>query len=169
MPKETRIRDNPFQPVPFKRRRMAHFGICNWNGWSLKCYGVRLGTKDWRDFDGGWVLARRKLPVPASSSTRPGLGFLILHAGTADYVVLGWWDNENELPLSIFVRPGGRRRWRKRSAHESVCVWDLEIIWHERNAYVRHVMRAAPNSGRYLACFCGSRADGGDLTFVDVS
>ena len=76
------------------------------------------------------------------TSARPGVGILIAHQGRGcNYVVLGWWDRENELPLRIFVNnevsPQG---WRQNDGSESICVWDLEIIWKEREAYVATVL-----------------------------
>ncbi|HET9368732.1 MAG TPA: hypothetical protein VFO19_00730 [Vicinamibacterales bacterium] len=66
---------------------------------------------------------------------RPGVGFVITHqAATCDYIVLVWWDRENELPMRVWGRDDGR--WRDARGGESVCVWDLEVIWHERNAGV---------------------------------
>jgi hypothetical protein len=41
----------------------------------------------------------------------------------------------------VFVRqqsPGAT--WRPARESESVCVWDLEVIWLERQAYVQTVL-----------------------------
>jgi hypothetical protein len=86
-------------------------------------------------------MAEAALPRPAISDGRPGLGFLIAHQGrTAAYVVLGWWDQENELPIKVFVRRGDDP-WRPARDAESICVWDLEVLWAEREAYVQAMLR----------------------------
>ena len=79
---------------------------------------------------------------------RPGVGFVIAHQGqTANYTVLAWWDRENELPLRVFVDEAKNGDgWRPNEADESVCVWDLEILWKERQAYVDHVLRPGGGS-----------------------
>jgi hypothetical protein len=99
--------------------------------------------------DADWVgaigLALAALPQ-APDAGCPGVGFLILHRGRgADYVVLGWWARENELPLRVFVRYPGTDddRWRPARGDESVCVWDLQVITHEREAYVATLMSGA--------------------------
>lgn len=139
-------------------------------GWCLKTYSiVRPGaTLDAPAYEEALTLASRALPQPAQSSRRPGVGFVIAHQGGGGegerergvgvnegvlYLVLGWWDNENELPLRVWVREDAERRWRAALEHESVCVWDLRVLWHERNAYVRHVLGpdAEPDVGAYLA------------------
>jgi len=85
------------------------------------------------------------LPDPAEAEGRPGVGWVILHLGRdVDYLVLGWWDRENELPVRIWVREGGNP-WRVARGPESFCVWDLEVMAHERDAYVRHVLRLGPS------------------------
>lgn len=74
---------------------------------------------------------------------RCGAGFLIEHQGNSlDYLVLGWWDRENELPLRVYVRDAGTP-WRAARGGESVCVWDLQVVWAERPAYVGTVMNPA--------------------------
>jgi hypothetical protein len=71
-----------------------------------------------------------------------------MHQGRGDYLVLGWWDNENELPLRVLV--WGESGWREARGSESVCVWDLRILWHERDAYVATVL-SGRDPADYLA------------------
>ena len=61
--------------------------------------------------------------------------FAIFHAGAnAQYLVLAWWGNDNELFTSVSVRePAG---WVVDSDQYSFCLWDLEILWAERNIYI---------------------------------
>jgi hypothetical protein len=62
-------------------------------------------------------------------------------------VVLAWWDHENELPPRVFLRRVRTHPWRAAQAGESICVWDLEILWDERLAYVATMLTPA-GSGR---------------------
>jgi hypothetical protein len=114
------------------------------SGWKVKLYSISHDGSQirWTEFQEGFRLARATLPQPATAPGRPGVGFAIAHHGkTADYAVLAWWDHENELPLKVFVRPpSAGARWRPAREGESVCVWDLEIIWEEREAYVETVL-----------------------------
>jgi len=137
----------------------AH-GTRETNGWRIKLYSiVRDGSPpDWSVFDPALSLAFDSLPSPAKATGRPGLAFLIAHAGRDIwYSVLCWWDRENELPIRIWVAErdsSGAPRWREARGAESVCVWDLEVIWHERQAYVETVLssRALGDSeAEYLA------------------
>ena len=129
---------------PFAPRRIEFHGLRSVAGWRLKLYSVVYGEPalDWDALSPGIALAEAVLPQPAVTPTRPGVGFLIAHQGRGcNYVVLGWWDRENELPLRIFVSPDARpQSWRPNQSTESVCVWDLEIVWAEREAYVATVL-----------------------------
>jgi len=69
-------------------------------------------------------------------------------------VVVAWWDNQNELLNRVFVRVGeAESPWRDSGGAYSFCVWDLQVLWHERNAFVRHVMspQSCPDLDGYLA------------------
>ncbi|HEY2786694.1 MAG TPA: hypothetical protein VGJ05_17160 [Fimbriiglobus sp.] len=123
--------------APYAPRRITSLGIRTIRGFRLKAYSIVFSDDpfDFERFGSGLELAAAELPSPAVDAGRPGVGFVVLHQGrTADYLVLGWWDRENELPLRVFVRDG--TAWRPAIGGESVCVWDLQVIWHERETYV---------------------------------
>ena len=149
---------------PWAPRPIQPHGIRSHGEWRFKLYSILHGedpaawTGYWREFEPGFSHVLADLPEPACTPARPGVGFLIAHRGRgASYVVLGWWDRENELPLRIAVRdhePGAV--WRAAAASESVCVWDLEVIGHERDAYVTSVLGGPAEElearvSRYLA------------------
>ena len=143
---------------PFRPRPVRFHGLRHHEGWRLKLYSI---THDGAPpalaaFEDGIGLATRALPLPAATAERPGAGFVIAHGGrSALYVVLGWWDRENELPVRVVVRehtPGAV--WRPARASESFCVWDLQVMGFERDAYVATLL--APGAGdeaaaQYLA------------------
>ncbi len=83
------------------------------------------------------------LPRVDATRGRPGAAFLILHQGvTGDYAVLSWWDRQNELPTHVWTRH--EDRWAPARSDEHFCVWDLELLWFERNAWVETVLSGAP-------------------------
>ena len=70
------------------------------------------------------------------------------------YLVAGWWDRENELCLRVARRPqAADGTWTLVTAGESGCVWDLQVIWFEREAYVARVLApaAGPDLDGYVA------------------
>ena len=137
---------------PYAPRDTRFAGLRTANGWTLKQYQIAFEPgADWGGFSGAAELADRSLPMPDPAAGRPGYGFTIAHAGRgADYFVLGWWNAENELPLSVWVRRDGND-WRPARDGESICVWDLEVIWHERQAWVQWMLNEkAPDPTAYL-------------------
>lgn len=137
--------------TPFAPRAATFHVIVEHAGHRLKGYSVRYGERpvDWEEHHEGIELALAALPEAKPVEGRPGLGFLIVHRGrAAEYVVLAWWDRQNELPVKVFVRNEGP--WRPAREGESFCVWDLEIVARERDAYVETVL-ADGDVGAYLA------------------
>ena len=127
--------------TPYKPRPLAFLGVESVAGYLLKVYSIRTADQAWdaERFAARWELAAGALPQPAIADARPGVGFAILHQAQGDdYLILGWWDRENELPIRVFLR--GAEGWHPAGASESFCVWDLRIIWWEREAYVGTVL-----------------------------
>ncbi|MFP3943581.1 MAG: isochorismatase [Alphaproteobacteria bacterium] len=138
---------------PFRPRSVRYAGIREEHGWRIKQYRVTYENRPYRpeDFAPAIETALGVLPQPPVTPARPGVAVLIAHQGReADYLVLAWWDNENELPVRVWVRDGSG--WRTAGTSESFCVWDLEILWHEREAFVRHMLSppAGPDAQAYL-------------------
>jgi hypothetical protein len=128
----------------YEPRPIRFHGIRDVDGWRLKLYSIAYDKApvDWTAFEPALARAESTLPRPAVAPGRVGVGFAIAHQGrTALYLVLGWWDNENELPLHVFVRPlEGSDAWRPARGPESVCVWDLQVISFERDVYVATIL-----------------------------
>jgi hypothetical protein len=128
----------------YAARTVAFHGMSVFGAWRLKVYSITVGNSDvpLARFDGGVALVTDGMPLPDPAAGRPGVGFVILHAGRGfDYVVLCWWDRENELPMRLAVRQQREEEtWRAARGGESVCVWDLELIAAERDAYVGSVL-----------------------------
>lgn len=130
--------------LPFRRfapRRTTRLDFTSRRGVTLRRWWIDLqdsAVPDEADWAPAIALAEAALPA-ARDAASPAVGFLILHRGYgADYLVLGWWARQNELPLRVFVRYPGTDddAWRAARGEESVCVWDLDVIGRERDAYV---------------------------------
>jgi len=144
---------------PYAPRRIRSHGTRQASGWRLKVYSVVVdgSPPDWAIFEPSLAFAVAALPSPAVVPGRAGLGFVIAHTGRGMwYTVLCWWDRENELPIRVWVaeQDGKPPQWRPAEGSESVCVWDLDVIWHERQAWVRTLLAEHPApdaAGSYLA------------------
>lgn len=77
--------------------------------------------------------------------------FAILHRGASRlYLVLCWWSNDNELfnPVSVLTETG----WVDDPRQYSFCVYDLEIIWFERQCFIATLDCANPDIAAYRRC-----------------
>ena len=125
----------------YKPRLCAYLGESRVRGYRLKTYSIvpKKVRFELNRFEPAIQLATGALPQPAVTPSRPGVGLLIFHQGaTGDYIVMSWWDNENEMPTRVFVRESNT--WRSAAESESFCVWDLKVMWHEREAYVQTLL-----------------------------
>lgn len=81
-----------------------------------------------------------------SWAERPG--FVIFHEGaTARYLVLVYWGNDNELfPIvSVETETG----WVEAPERYSFCLWDLEVMWQERQLYIEHCYSGTKDLAAY--------------------
>jgi hypothetical protein len=74
--------------------------------------------------------------------------FAIFHDGAScDYLVLVWWQNDNELFTSVSVKTEGK--WVEDPTKYSFCLYDLEIMWAERNIYIKTIDCNLPSLNKY--------------------
>lgn len=130
------------QYLAYQARPLRYTGIEHRAGYRLKRYAISLDgvwpADDWMPALDALIA---QLPQPAQAARRPGVGVLLQHRGRgADYAVLAFWDNENELALRLHVRTTEQPVWRPARDSESVCVWDLELLAFERDAYVQTLL-----------------------------
>lgn len=148
------------QPVfeCYASRPWLFAGVESITGWQLKHYRLWYGARtqpDWSRFDAAMPLLASALPQPAVTAERAGLGFVIAHAGRGvDYLVLNWWDNENEWRHRVWLRGlQAESLWQQPEHGESPCVWDLALIHFERETYVDWLLgRKGYSPANYLAC-----------------
>ncbi|HET9484976.1 MAG TPA: hypothetical protein VFO79_13535 [Xanthomonadales bacterium] len=132
---------------PFAPRRTEYLGAAEFAGYRMKRYAIVHGDAalDRALYSDAIARFTRELPQPPSTVGRPGVGFLICHQGRGvHYLVICSWERENELAMRIFIRStGGWGDWHVPGPGHGPCVWDLAVIGHERDAYVRHVLTEA--------------------------
>lgn len=145
----------------YESRSITFCGVREHDGWRIKTYAITCADPvDLATFDDGLSRVLARMPAIDPNEGRAGVGFAIAHAGRGmDYIVLGWWNRENELPLEIVVREQQpSATWRDAAHGESVCVWDLQVISAERHAYVATLLNGEiePGIDAYLAITASS-------------
>jgi len=131
----TRIKDQ------FTERPTRFVGIDERQGWWLKCYEITIdGEETSREIRAAADAAIGRHLV--GTAVNGSVGFVVMHAGQdAIWLLINLWNGEllHQVTLSasldtpdVFAPVG--------VDGPSACVWELRVIAHEREAYVRHVL-----------------------------
>lgn len=131
------------------RYRLRHW---RWKRYGITLTGQEPGPELVAVADG--LLARSLLAGALEAAH--DLGFSIIHAGRdVNFIVLGYWVNGNELAVEVYKAPlTDPLAFRRADTNASsvACVWDLAVISHERQAWIRSVLAPGhPDPDAYLA------------------
>lgn len=142
----------------YEARTIRYLETVTSNDWKIKVYTISKTA----DFNHPAFYQSVKAALPEwllmenrFNSNHNKVGFLILHAATEGiFSLINWWVGENMLHSHIFLTsfdsPG---TFQKISGDGLMaCVWELEIMNHERNSWIRHVLKKMPDPdyARYL-------------------
>lgn len=140
----------------YKPRSIRFLSLEEISCWRVKLYGIR----DVDDEPEGELLAvaraiaGRTLPQPPVTPARPGCALVIVHQAAAfNQILVDWWEAENELRHHVFkAPPRAPTQFDDITATgEAFCVWELRILAHEREAWIRHALAPVlPDVAGYL-------------------
>ncbi len=142
---------------PYATRSIRCLDILSFDGWRLKLYGIAYQRERPGQalVDAAVAAATQRLPRPAVARDRYGVGFACAHDGRGgNFVFVNWWANEDELHHHAWRSTNEEPQQLRPTGPDdfTACAWDLAVIGHERNAWVRHVLGRAdgPDLGAYL-------------------
>ena len=142
----------------YQARKIEFKGYLSIDNWQLKVYTiVKDGTFEYPEF---YANVQLQLPIWLShdnsfNSNHNSVGFLILHAGTEGiFSIINWWVGDNMLNTHIFKTDyNNLNRFDKISGDGlAPCIWELEIINHERLSWINQVLKKPkePDFQEYL-------------------
>ncbi|MFF1724882.1 hypothetical protein [Streptomyces sviceus] len=148
-------------PLVYAPRRMVAYEPDRVRGWTVKRYGISA--------------TRPRPPEPVVEAARSAVlrtlpdayddalayAYSVLHEDPDGcYVVVGWWSRNRVILhtrtwLSQWEAPDD---WRPAPNGATACIWEMVAMAHERDAWVRHVVRPeVPDVEAYLAStVCGA-------------
>ncbi len=134
----------------YKARNIEYNELLKVNDWFIKVYTI---TKH-DTFNDAKFYEDVKLQIPKWITLKNGfnhnhnnIGFLILHRGTEGiFSLINWWIGDNMLNTHIFKTDYNQPISFDKISGDGLapCVWELEIINHERVAWTNHVLKKAP-------------------------
>jgi len=140
-------------------RRIEFGELVKVGEWSIKIYTVAKESEFGHPVF--YDAVKRQLPTWLAmkngfSDSNDKIGFLILHQGKEGiFSIVNWWVGENMLNTHVFIsNPEQTRDFTRVSGNGlGPCVWEFEVINHERMAWIEHVLKRAPspNYDAYLS------------------
>jgi hypothetical protein len=73
---------------------------------------------------------------------------LILHEGKEGcFAIINWWIDESMMQLFVYLATNEKPTDFVLYSHNGIvtCVWEMAVLWFERNAWVKHILMKADN------------------------
>ncbi|MEM1125763.1 MAG: hypothetical protein AAGI71_03855 [Bacteroidota bacterium] len=141
---------------PYVPRRIAFREVRRVGDWAVKLYTItnRPAFSAEATVEAvGWALPHWLERAEASPLPVYRVAFLIVHeAREGLWILLCWWAGGEMVETVVHFASHDVPAHLKPSPHEGslVCVWELEVMLHERRAWIEHVLRPAPDLPAYL-------------------
>lgn len=118
--------------------------------WRIKLYTISIRNENVEESRinevkvhlGEWLEKSKAYPLDTYQ-----IATLIIHEGTEGcFLVLNWWIGENMLQNFCYLKRHGEPDFQLYSDQGMMtCIWEMAVLWHERNAWVRHILQQPDN------------------------
>ncbi len=143
----------------YQPRKISFERLVEMNGWYIKVYSItyKQHFHSYETLDTAINLSE-EWTKNASKSNLPiyNMGFLILHeAREGCWMLFNWWTGGEMIESNVFFSTYENAGLINESTHPGhlVCVWELQIIEHEKNAWIKHILSKSklPRPDDYLS------------------
>lgn len=146
MPTAESAKDKPIQlREPFRALPVSFLELWETGEWRLKVYGISYHHQrpPLELIRAAKAVVAQRLPASPEAAGAYGVGFLGVHeARDANFVFVDWWAGENELRHHVYRSTPEHPADLQYVSDAGIggCVWDLQLVWFERNAWVEKVL-----------------------------
>ncbi len=142
-----------YRPRPF-----GYLGLWQDGDWAFKAYGIHHRQSEAGEplIDPAVSKAAQRmvhgLLPQAAEGDHYGMGYVVLHQGTAgNWLLMQWWAH-TDIRCQILARsePASPERFEVVTRPLMACVWELVVIDFERRAWVETALTGSANRGAYL-------------------
>ncbi len=143
----------------YKKRPVRFIELCETGEWKIKIYSISVLNE--RVSPEAILQVKELIPGWLENSSIHELdnykiATVIVHEGKEGiFALINWWVGENMLQHYVYFagydKPYDFKLFSDKGI--SYCVWELAVIWHERNAWVKHVLKkeGKPDFEAYLS------------------
>ena len=152
------IQDSRKEFEQYKNRKIDFQKLCLVGNWKIKIYTITQHStfQSYATFKAiSDQLESRFLILPKTSKLpNHQHAFLIIHeARERVWILFSWWASEEMIETEIFFTDYSTPSAISKYPYPRclVCVWELQVIFHERKAWIKHVLQRAlkPNFSDY--------------------
>ena len=131
----------------FKKRAVKYLEIIEFGDWKFKLYSIKYNelrvTPEIENVIKAilpdWIKEKSQI----NDFPNYKIGTVIIHeAKDSILVVVNWWIYENVIQGHVYTSEyeNPSKFLDISSKGLQFCVWEMNILWHERNAWVKHVL-----------------------------
>lgn len=135
----------------YRDRKIAFHDVVEAAGWQVKVYTItnkaQFAAQTVRDqvlaYLPAWLSKPHETALPVYKHA-----FLIIHeAREGVWILLNWWTGGEMIQRSTwFTSLEEPPMVMHQPEHDGlVCVWELEVMFHERKAWIKHVLQHPEN------------------------
>jgi len=143
----------------FKKRATSYSGIYEFNDWKFKIYHIKYDET--RVISEVEKTIKSKLPnlikekIKINAYPNYKIGTVIIHAAKdCVFTLVNWWIYENVMQHHVYYSELDAPNEIIDYSDKGIqfCVWDLGIIWYERNLWIETILKNSkkPNWDSYL-------------------
>ncbi|MFT3908292.1 MAG: hypothetical protein QM737_02615 [Ferruginibacter sp.] len=132
--------------TPYKTRPVRFIDILKHDGWQIKLYSISIKNDivDLQTIEYAklqlttWLRNSSLYPLPNYK-----VATLILHEGKEGcFAIINWWIDENMLQQFVYLATNDQPTQFNLYSDKGIitCVWEMAVLWFERNAWVETVL-----------------------------
>lgn len=134
---------------PYKKRPIRFLRIIQHKDWKIKLYSISLYNE---------FVSNENIEVSISNLDNwlskcetnqlktYSMATLILHEGKEGcFAIINWWIDENMLQNFVYLKNEHGKFNVFCNNEIPTCIWELAVIWHERNAWIKHILMKNEN------------------------
>ena len=130
----------------YKSRPIKFLELYHHIDWKIKIYSISVKNDV---VDQSFIkLAKQNLTLWLSKKEiynldTYGVATLILHEGKEGcFAIISWWIDQNMVQLFVYLATYEKPSEFVLYSDNGIitCTWEMAVLWHERNAWVKHVL-----------------------------